>query len=78
MDVLEMNYSKDRRALSAIKRKLLARPIKDSNLYPVSSFMLEDALVVIQERPQKQVREFYLLNAHKGSFETFGVSPNSL
>ncbi len=72
-DVLEMNFSKNRKTLQAVKRKLLHRPIKDSNLYPLASFVLEDALVVIQDGDLKTIKELYLLDAHRESFRTFWV-----
>ena len=72
-DVLEMKYSKSKRVLQAVKRMLLHRSIKDSNLYPLPSFILEDALVVIQDGDLKNVRALYLLNAHTESFRTFVI-----
>ena len=74
MDVLEMNYSRNLKSLKALKQKLLNRSIKDSNLYPLPSFILEDALVVIQDGDLKQVKELYLLNAHQETFKTFGIN----
>ena len=73
-DALEMNYSKNRKILKALKQKLLNRSIKDSNLYPLPSFVLEDALVVIQDGDLKQIKELYLLNAHQETFKTFGIN----
>ena len=72
-DVLEMNFSKNRKILHAVKEKLLGRPIKDSNLYSLPSFVLEDALVVIQDGDLKQIKELYLLNAHEESFRSIGI-----
>ena len=77
-DALEMNFSKNRKTLQAVKRKLLHRPIKDSNLYPLPSFVLENALVVIQDGDLKTIKELYLLNAHQESFRMFGIHHSSL
>ena len=77
-DVLEMNYSKSKTNLEAVKQRLLRRPIKDSNLYPLPSFVLENALVVIQDGDLKKIKCLYLLNAHRQSFQVFGIdSKNS-
>ena len=73
MDVLEMTYSRNKQALESIKGALLARAIKDSNLYSLPSFVLEDALVVIQNGDLKKIKKFYLLNSHKESFQAFPV-----
>ena len=78
IDVLEMNFSKNQKMLQAVKRKLLRRTIKDSNLYPLPSFVLEDALVVIQDGDLKTIKELYLLDAHKESFRTFGIHHSDL
>ena len=78
MDALEMNYSNNRKILKAVKQKLLDRSIKDSNLYPLPSFVLEDALVVIQDGDLKQVKELYLLNAHTETFQKFGIKRSCL
>ena len=72
-DALEMNYSKNRQALRIIKRKLLRDRVKDPNLYPLPSFVLEGALVVIQNGDSKRVKELYLLDARKESFRTFRI-----
>lgn len=78
MDTLEMNYSRNRKLLKKVKRELLDKPIKDSNLYPLPSFVLEDALVVIQDGDLKQVKELYLLNAHHETFQKFGIDRSHL
>ncbi len=57
-DALEMNYSKNQKTLQAVKQKLLQRSIKDLNLYPLPSFILEDALVVIQDGDLKEIKHF--------------------
>ena len=72
-DLLEMSYSKRKKVLDKVKRKLLSRPIKDMNLYPLSTFALEDTLVVIQDGHPKQIKELYLLDRDKESFQTFGI-----
>ncbi len=77
-DALEMNYSKNQKTLQAVKQKLLHRSIKDTNLYPLSSFVLEDALVVIQDGGLKEIRQVYLLNVHEESFRTFGIDRSNL
>ena len=77
-DTLEINFSEDQKVLQAIKKKLLSRPIKDSNLYLVPSFILEDVLVVVQDGYFKTIKELYLLNSHKESFRTFGINHSGL
>ena len=77
-DVLEMNFSKDQKTLRAVKRKLLHRPIKDSNLYSLPSFILEDVLVVIQDGDLKEIKQLYLLNAHKESLRKFEIDHSRL
>ena len=74
-DALEMNYSKSKINLEAVKQKLLHRPIKDSTLYPLPSFALEDALVVIQDGDLKTIRNLYLLDSHRQSFQVFDLGP---
>ena len=78
-DVLEMTYSKNRSTLQKIKRELLNGSVKDSNLYPLSSFILGNALVVIQNGHSKPIARFYLLNPHRQSFHHWrlekGTSP---
>ena len=77
IDTLELNYSKQPEAVSIVIKKLLGRPIKDFNLYPLSSFALEDALVVVQNGHSKQIKKLYLLNAHKRSFRIFSIRNGS-
>ena len=68
-DVLEMHYSKDGRVLRRITEKLLRQRIQDSNLYLLTCFALEGALVVIQNGSRKPLRELYLLNPKSRSFQ---------
>ena len=77
-DVLEMNFSKNQRTLRAIKRKLLHHFVRDANLYPLPSFVLEDVLVVIQDGDLKKIKQLYLLNAHQESFRKFGINHSNL
>ena len=78
VDVLEMNYSKHRKAIVPVLKKLLSRPVKDFNVYPFSAFAFEDALVVIQDGGQKKCpKEFYLLNAHTKSFQVYSLGDHS-
>ena len=72
-DTLEMTYSKNRKKVTAVKNRLLSRSIKDATLYALPSFILEDALVVIQDGDLKQVKQLYLLDAHRQSFKTFEI-----
>ena len=72
-DVLEMKYSKDRKALKLMKQKLTNGPIKDPNLYSLPSFVLEDKLVVIQDGDAKKIKHLYLLNSHNQSCELFRI-----
>ena len=74
-DMLEMSFSKDKRLLSRVKKKLLSRPIKDSNLYLLPSFVLDQNLVVIQNGHYRKVHQLYLLNSHKGSYREFMLDP---
>ena len=74
-DALEMHYSRNQKVLEAIKCKLLGHPIRDFNLYPLLSFALENALVVVQNGNPKRIKQFYLLNAHRESFQTFRIDP---
>src|SRR3989338_8335919 len=67
-DALEMNCSGSENLLKQIKAKLLERPLKDLNLYPLGGFILGRALVVIQNRHSSRVHELYMLNVRKGSF----------
>ena len=76
-DALEMNYSKNLKAIRRVKRKLLCRRVKDFNLYPLLSFVLEDALVVIQDGDWKQIKELFLLNAHTKSFQIFAIGASN-
>ena len=72
-DTLEMTYSQNRKKVTAVKDRLLSRSIKDSTLYALPSFVLEDALVVIQDGDLKQIKQLYLLDAHRQSFKTFEI-----
>ena len=76
-DALEINYSRQKRVVETVLKKLLKRPIKDFNLYPFRSFALEDALVVIQDGNGRQPRELYLLDALKGSFRIYSIDGRS-
>lgn len=70
-DVLEMNFSTNPEAIEVIKQTLFARSIKDFNLYSLSSFVFEDALVVIQNGDSNQVKRLHLLNSQDESFKTY-------
>ena len=76
-DVLEMNYPGDQKAVQNIKGKLLARPIKDPNLYTPPSFILEDVLVVIQNgnfKDIKDIKEVFFLRSDPKSFKAVKIS----
>ncbi|OGW86853.1 MAG: hypothetical protein A3C35_07705 [Omnitrophica bacterium RIFCSPHIGHO2_02_FULL_46_11] len=73
-----MNYSKNKVNVEAVKQKLLRQPIKDSTLYPLPSFVLEDALVVIQDGDLKKIKNLYLLDSHRQLFQVFGISSKNL
>ncbi len=72
-DTLEMNYSKKPSILDAVKGVLLARPIKDFNLYPLSSFVLEDALVVMGNSDLSKIKHLYILDAVSESFQFYCI-----
>ncbi len=72
-DTLEMNYSKKPDVLDAVKSVLLARPIKDFNLYPLSSFVLEDALVVMGNSDLGKIKHLYILDAISESFQFYRI-----
>ncbi len=72
-DVLEMNFSKKSEVLNHVKSALLSRPIKDFNLYSLSSFILEDALVAIGNNDLDQIKHLYLLDAASETFKTYCI-----
>ena len=72
-DVLEMNYSKNPAALKAIKQTLLAGPIKDFNVHSLSSFILENTLVIIHSGDLSRVKRVYFLDSTAETFKTYCI-----
>ena len=72
-DVLEMNYSKKMEVIKAMKQVLLDRSIHDFNLYALSSFVLEDALVVMREGDFNQIRRLYLLDSSSETYKIYCI-----
>ena len=70
-DVLEMNFSVNPKVIERIKDLLFNGPIKDFNLHPLSSFALDDKLVVIQSGELDFIKRFYLLDSQTESFKTY-------
>lgn len=71
-DLLEMKYSSDPKQILSIKAKLLSRPVRNKNLHHLPTFILEDALVVIQGKVRRRPKRLFLLDSAK---QTFRILP---
>ena len=61
-DILEMQYSQDPRENNRIISLLLARKLKNHNIYPISCFILDDNLIAIKNENVMPTKHIWLLD----------------
>lgn len=72
-DFLEMHFSQDQEMLFRVKKQLFSKRIKVRELHSLPCFILERAIVVVQDGPVQEPAELLLLNAKEHSFRTFAL-----
>lgn len=73
-DILEMEYSTNEKHLKLVKSKLLSSPVRNHQLELLSTFTLEDKLVVIQRGITRRLKKLFLLNSKRKSFQIVSLS----